>query len=315
MKRTNVMRRVVMLLLAVVLCATAIFATSCMTGSTTPIDYTKLGTVADAKPTELKDLKWAEGRIASGSVSGETAGKLIAATGFYYTESVIVVPMAKTTVTLTISKGAGNASSEGVASTYLILSSYSLNNSQAWQFNEKGANYNGTIGSAIPLDSGSVVSPNKDGDKYTLTYVTGSANEAIRLCIPAEAVEDISVTVLYTPNAVATFTPKGLLPNWASLLIRIAVIGLLIFLFYFFVMRPQRKQEKKNAEMRDQVAVGDEITTVGGIIGEVISIKDETVTLETGRDKAQIRILKNRIQTVDVRAADKNASAAEKPEA
>ena len=90
-------------------------------------------------------------------------------------------------------------------------------------------------------------------------------------------------------------------------------VMIMIFLFYFFVMRPQRKQEKKNAEMRDQVAVGDEVTTVGGIVGEIVSIKDETVTLETGRDKAQIRILKNRIQTVDVKASDKNAPSA--PEA
>ena len=80
-------------------------------------------------------------------------------------------------------------------------------------------------------------------------------------------------------------------------------------------MRPQRKQEKTKQEMLAQVAVGDEITTVGGIIGEVVSIKDETLTLETGRDKAQIRILKNRVQSVDVKAADKNSPAADKPEA
>ena len=82
------------------------------------------------------------------------------------------------------------------------------------------------------------------------------------------------------------------------------MIGGLLVVFYFFMIRPQRKQEKKDAEMRDSLQVGDEVTTIGGIIGKVVSIKGETFVLETTKDKTKIRFLKGAIRTVDVKAAD-----------
>ena len=84
----------------------------------------------------------------------------------------------------------------------------------------------------------------------------------------------------------------------------IAIIVVLIIVFYFFMIRPQKKQEKKDAEMRNQLQVGDEVTTIGGIIGKVVSIKDETFVLETSKDRTKIRFLKGAIKTVDVRIAD-----------
>jgi preprotein translocase subunit YajC len=74
--------------------------------------------------------------------------------------------------------------------------------------------------------------------------------------------------------------------------------------FFIFTIRSQKKQEKKTNEMRSMVAVGDEITSIGGIIGKVVSIKDETVVIETSRDGTKIRILKSAIRSVDVRAQD-----------
>ena len=56
--------------------------------------------------------------------------------------------------------------------------------------------------------------------------------------------------------------------------------------------------------MRDSLAVGDEVTTIGGIIGKIISIKEETVLLETSGDKTKIRILKSAVKCVDVKAED-----------
>ncbi len=79
---------------------------------------------------------------------------------------------------------------------------------------------------------------------------------------------------------------------------------LLFVVLYFFMIRPQKKQEKKDAAMRDALAVGDEVTTIGGIIGKVVSIKEETFVLETTKDKTKIRFLKGAIRTVDVHAAD-----------
>ena len=87
----------------------------------------------------------------------------------------------------------------------------------------------------------------------------------------------------------------------------------LIFVFvlmYFFMIRPQKKQEQKEAQMRDNLQVGDEVTTIGGIIGRVVSIKDETFTLETSRDRTKIRFVRNAIKSVDVRIADKYAETA-----
>lgn len=83
------------------------------------------------------------------------------------------------------------------------------------------------------------------------------------------------------------------------------IIMVLMFVVLYFVMiRPQKKQEKKDAEMRQNLAVGDEVTTIGGIIGKVVSIKDETFVLETTKDKTKIRFLKGAVRSVDVKAAD-----------
>ena len=64
------------------------------------------------------------------------------------------------------------------------------------------------------------------------------------------------------------------------------------------------QDEKETNEMRNGLTVGDEITTIGGIIGKIISIKDETVVIETSNDKTKIRILKSAIKCVDVHAED-----------
>jgi len=75
-------------------------------------------------------------------------------------------------------------------------------------------------------------------------------------------------------------------------------------ILYFVMIRPQKKQEKENNAMRDNLVVGDEITTIGGIIGKIISIKEETCVIETSRDCTKIRILKSAVSRVDVKAED-----------
>ena len=91
-------------------------------------------------------------------------------------------------------------------------------------------------------------------------------------------------------------------------------IGIFVLIFvamWFFMIRPQKKQEKRDAEMRNALAVGDEVTTIGGIIGKVVSIKDETFVLETTKDRTKIRFLKGAIRSVDVKIADVAAANAE----
>lgn len=100
-----------------------------------------------------------------------------------------------------------------------------------------------------------------------------------------------------------------------SMWISIAMIAILFIFLYFFMIRPQKKQEKKDAEMRDALQVGDEVTTIGGIIGKVVSIKGETFVLETTKDKTKIRFLRGAIRSVDVKAADIAAQIIETKEA
>lgn len=81
----------------------------------------------------------------------------------------------------------------------------------------------------------------------------------------------------------------------------VVMIVLMLVVFYFFFIRPQRKQEKETNEMRNNLAVGDEIVTIGGIIGIIIAISSEdTVTIVTSRDRTRIHILKSAISRVTV---------------
>lgn len=90
--------------------------------------------------------------------------------------------------------------------------------------------------------------------------------------------------------------------NMTSLL-TIGMLVVVVIVFYFVIIRPQRKQDKETTAMRNSLRIGDEITTIGGIIGKIVSIKDPTCVIETGRDGTRIRILKSAIKSVDVPAA------------
>ena len=95
-------------------------------------------------------------------------------------------------------------------------------------------------------------------------------------------------------------TTGGTNGSWFSII----MIVVLFVAMYFFMIRPQKKKEKEEQKMRDALAVGDEVTTIGGIIGKIVSIKEETFVLETTKDKTRIRFLKGAIRSVDVKAAD-----------
>ncbi len=92
----------------------------------------------------------------------------------------------------------------------------------------------------------------------------------------------------------------------------IIMIVLLVGLFYL-MYRSNKKQEREASQMRNSLEIGDEITTIGGIIGEIVKIKEETVTIETGKDRTKIRILRSAVRTVDVHAYEKRGDG-KKPE-
>jgi preprotein translocase subunit YajC len=71
----------------------------------------------------------------------------------------------------------------------------------------------------------------------------------------------------------------------------------LIVVFYFFLIRPENKKKKKLAQMRNELAVGDEITTIGGMVGKICAIKDDLITFETGEDRVRVQVVKWAIST------------------
>ncbi|MFC4804865.1 preprotein translocase subunit YajC [Filifactor villosus] len=71
----------------------------------------------------------------------------------------------------------------------------------------------------------------------------------------------------------------------------IVPVGFLI-LFYFLLIRPQKKKEKEIQEMRSRLKVGDHVTTIGAMTGKIIRITEDTVTIETGSDKTRITLEK-----------------------
>ena len=85
-------------------------------------------------------------------------------------------------------------------------------------------------------------------------------------------------------------------------------LALMLVLLYFMIYRPQKKQEKKDAAMRAALEIGEQVTTVGGIVGRVVAIKDDTFVLETGADRVKIRFIKNAISSVEKLNMDNAAS-------
>ena len=89
-------------------------------------------------------------------------------------------------------------------------------------------------------------------------------------------------------------------------------LALMLVLLYFMIYRPQKKQEKKDAAMRAALEIGDQVVTIGGIVGRVVAIKDDTFVLETGADRVKIRFTKTAIGSVEKLNMDKAESKTDK---
>lgn len=111
---------------------------------------------------------------------------------------------------------------------------------------------------------------------------------------------------------------QGLGGNWQTILMMVLLFGLM----YFMMIRPQKKKQKEEQEKRDSVQIGDEITTIGGICGRVVTVKEDSLVIETGVDRTKMKIMRWAIQTNNTaddriqaeRAAQAAAKEAEKAE-
>ena len=90
---------------------------------------------------------------------------------------------------------------------------------------------------------------------------------------------------------------------------------LMIAIFYFMLIRPENKRKKEAEQMRSSVKKGDKITTIGGITGTVVDVKESRVVLETGADQVRIEIEKWAISTNETAAETAKAEAKKAQEA
>lgn len=77
---------------------------------------------------------------------------------------------------------------------------------------------------------------------------------------------------------------------WVYLIAMIAIM-------YFIMIRPQRKKQKEEQTMRDNIQIGDEITTIGGIMGKVVTVKEDSLVIETGADRNKMKIARWAVST------------------
>ena len=82
--------------------------------------------------------------------------------------------------------------------------------------------------------------------------------------------------------------------EWMSTIGKLVVM---LAIFYFLLIRPENKKKKELAKMRDELTIGDEVTTIGGIIGTICAVKEESIVIETSADRVRVEFAKWAIST------------------
>ena len=103
------------------------------------------------------------------------------------------------------------------------------------------------------------------------------------------------------PTVIAEAQQAGGMFGGNSMWVMILIYGAIIAGVYFFLIRPNSKKKKEEAQMRNSLEIGDEITTIGGIMGRIVAIKDDedAIIIETGSDRVKMKFKKWCISTVD----------------
>lgn len=102
----------------------------------------------------------------------------------------------------------------------------------------------------------------------------------------------VSFLMMRAENTAADANAAGGISPTGQLLYYLVSFGLVALVIYLFMIRPQSKKEKEAKKLRDNLQIGDEVTTIGGIVGIVVRKNDETgtVVIETGGDRSKIRV-------------------------
>ena len=96
-----------------------------------------------------------------------------------------------------------------------------------------------------------------------------------------------------------------MLNSYGAIIANLLPIILMVAIFYFLLIRPQRKRDKEEREMRNSIQIGDEISTIGGFIGKVVSMKDETLVIETSADRTKLKLYRWAIRGKEAAPVDK----------
>lgn len=102
-------------------------------------------------------------------------------------------------------------------------------------------------------------------------------------------------------------TEGGTQPAGGGLLSMLMMFLPIILIFYFLMIRPESKRKKEAEQLRKNLSVGDRITTIGGIVGTIVSIKDDKFVIETGADQVRIEFCKWALSTNDTAMEKANA--------
>jgi preprotein translocase subunit YajC len=100
-----------------------------------------------------------------------------------------------------------------------------------------------------------------------------------------------------------------------SMLTTVLMLAIMFAIMYFMVIRPENKRKKAEEELQSGIKVGDEVTTYSGIIGKVVSIKDDKIVIETGADQVRIEMKKQAIGTNETAVARAEEEAKKEKEA
>ena len=108
--------------------------------------------------------------------------------------------------------------------------------------------------------------------------------------------------LMFLQNTATTGAPEA---GGMGMLASMLPLVLIIVVFYFLMIRPENKRKKEAEQMRSNLSVGDRITTIGGIVGTVVSIKDDKFVIETSADQVRIEFCKWALSTNET-AEEKN---------
>lgn len=100
----------------------------------------------------------------------------------------------------------------------------------------------------------------------------------------------------------------------ADALMQFVPLIAMLAIFYFLLIRPENKRKKQMAKMRSELAVGDVITTIGGIVGTICAVKEETIVIETGADRVRIEFTKWAVSTKGTQTSEDAAPAKDEKE-